>query len=135
MLEESLQLKERLNNEITILKNYFKSNKDDPIPVLIEGSQMYFDPEILIKEKENELKNVDMYYDEYLSVTNEIISLSKNVSVLGDSNEEEDLFYYNGVPFKLKVREILSKLEKDLELAKKQHAELYDYLKKGKKIY
>lgn len=135
MLEESLKLKEKLKNEIAILKNYFESNKDKPIPVLIEGVKMYFDPEILIKEKEEELKNVDMYYDEYLSVANEIISLSKNISVLGDSNEEEDIFYYNGVPFKFKVREILSKLEKDLEIAKKQHAELYDYLKKGKITY
>ena len=135
MLEESLRLKEKLKSEIKLLKGCFEENKESSLLVSIKGVEMYFDPEILLKEKEEKLKNVDMYYEEYLSISTKIASLSKNIAVLRESEKEEDFFYYNGIPFLFKVKDVLFKLEKDLDIAKKQHSELYTYLKKGKSTY
>ena len=135
MLEESLQLKVKLESQIKFLKNHLKENKEISIPVSIEGMEMHFDPEILIKEKETELENVNMYYEEYLSVSKNIISVSQKISILRKEKKDEALFYYNGVPFEFKTKEILIKLEQELILLKKQHSELYNYLNTGEHIY
>ena len=77
-----LQLKEKLEYELNCLKQYFEVKKNGSIPVLIEGLQMHFDPEVLIKEKEAEIKNVDLFYEDYLKVSEEIISVSKKIALL-----------------------------------------------------
>lgn len=132
---DPLQLKKKLECELNTLKQYFEKNNSNSIPVLIEGIQMHFNPEILIKEKEAEIENVNLFYEDYLKVSDNIISVSKKIALLKKTSEAEVLFHYKGVPFEFKTDKILIELEEKLLLLKKQHSELYKYLKTGELTY
>lgn len=128
------ELIKRLEHEVFHLEtiNAYKS-----VPVKVGESEfpMYFDVEVLLREKRDELKQAHKFIKEVDVLTEELNGLEKQMTHLNESNEDEVTLYHVGVPFKFSRQELIEKIEKRKKIVKRHLEELNKYIETGEQTY
>lgn len=127
-------LKDLIKEQIDYLKSLDK-NKSVEIKVGEQEFPMYVDVEILIKEKESELENAQMYIDEIVQVRAEMEQQIKKLNYLNSLTDSTITLYLDGIPFDFQRDKVIESLKKEMAINEKNLKELLVYTEIGKQIY